>query len=198
MTGDPVPVSGVSPVIGGWTQTRPGYRILVTGGIRSGKSAQAEALLAQEPAVLYLASGPVPGPDDVDWNARVEAHRRRRPSSWVTEETTQVARALREATRPVLWDCVGTWLTAVLDETGAWDDRPGWRAGTAARVDELVEAWAGADAPVVAVTNEVGLSVIPATRAGRVFADQLGTVNVRLGQAADEVHLVVAGRVLRL
>ncbi len=48
------------------------------------------------------------------------------------------------------------------------------------------------------VTNEVGLGVVPAHRSGRLFRDLLGTVNQELGRACDEVHLVVAGRVLRL
>lgn len=173
-------------------------RILVTGGIRSGKSARAEELLRDEPQVTYLASGPVPGPDDTEWRHRVAAHRSRRPPTWTTVETTDVAAALRTATSPVLWDCVGTWLTAMLDITGAWQDRPGWEEDLTVRLGDVADAWAASATTVIAVTNEVGLSVVPATRAGRVFADRLGTVNQRLGQVADEVHLVIAGRVLRL
>ena len=62
---------------------------------------------------------------------------------------------------------------------------------------EVAEALAGTDHAVL-VTNEVGLGVVPAHRSGRVFRDLLGTVNQRLGAVCDEVHLVVAGRVLRL
>ena len=59
-------------------------------------------------------------------------------------------------------------------------------------------ALAAADRDVVLVTNEVGLGVVPAHRSGRVFRDLLGTLNQRVGRACDEVHLVVAGRTLRL
>ena len=62
----------------------------------------------------------------------------------------------------------------------------------------LVDALAATPADVVLVTNEVGLGVVPAYRSGRLFRDLLGTVNQRVAEACDEVHLVIAGRVLRL
>ncbi len=67
-----------------------------------------------------------------------------------------------------------------------------------ARVDEVVAALGECDHDVVVVTNEVGLGVVPEHRSGRLFRDLLGTVNQRVAAACDEVHLVVAGRVLRL
>ena len=76
-------------------------RILVTGGVRSGKSAYAERLLAGRTGVTYLATGPVPDPQtDPDWAARIEAHRSRRsPLGWTTVETADPARVLRAADR---------------------------------------------------------------------------------------------------
>jgi adenosylcobinamide kinase/adenosylcobinamide-phosphate guanylyltransferase len=165
-------------------------RILVTGGVRSGKSAHAEGLLAGRPAVTYLAPGPT-GEPDPEWAARIARHRERRPAHWTTVETTDVAAALGDG--PMLVDCLGTWLTAQLDACG-WD-----------RIDErftphleaLVAAVAAAD-DLVLVTNEVGLGVVPAHASGRLFRDLLGTVNQRVAAVCDEVHLVVAGRVLVL
>ncbi|MDN5761325.1 MAG: bifunctional adenosylcobinamide kinase/adenosylcobinamide-phosphate guanylyltransferase, partial [Microlunatus sp.] len=96
-------------------------RVLVTGGVRSGKSAYAERLLAGCANVTYLATGPVPDPDqDPEWAARIAAHRRRRPDGWRTVETVDPAQALRAADGPVLLDCLGTWLTACLDDLEAW------------------------------------------------------------------------------
>ena len=65
-------------------------------------------------------------------------------------------------------------------------------------MEAAVAALAAASGPVVLVTNEVGLGVVPEHRSGRLFRDLLGTVNQRLAAACDEVHLVVAGRVLVL
>lgn len=168
-------------------------RILVTGGVRSGKSSHAERLLAEAPAVRYVAPGPQR--DDADWAARIAAHRARRPPTWETVETHDLPQALAYD-GPVLVDCLGTWLTAALDERQAWEQ-------STERLETLVaelctEAIAAMRGDVVWVTNEVGLGVVPSHRSGRVFRDLLGTVNQRIGAACDEVHLVVAGRVLRL
>ncbi|HEY0952546.1 bifunctional adenosylcobinamide kinase/adenosylcobinamide-phosphate guanylyltransferase [Nocardioides sp.] len=172
-------------------------RVLVTGGVRSGKSRHAEELLRPEGSVTYVALGPVH--DDADWAARIAAHRARRPATWRTLETGDLAAALRTP-GPVLADCLGTWLTRVVDEAGLWDaDQDAVSAHVDRRVDEAVAALADRAAdPVVLVTNEVGLGVVPEHRSGRLFRDLLGGVNQRLGAACDEVHLVVAGRVLRL
>ena len=168
-------------------------KVLVTGGVLSGKSTHAEGLLADRPAVRYVAPGPAS--DDADWAARVAAHQLRRPPSWTTLETHDLAAALA-TDLPVLVDCLGTWLTAVVDDARLWDAP----AGTVLElVEERVAAALGAlGDDVVLVTNEVGLGVVPAHRSGRLFRDLLGTVNQRFAAACDEVHLVVAGRVLVL
>ncbi|SEC89548.1 adenosylcobinamide kinase /adenosylcobinamide-phosphate guanylyltransferase [Nocardioides exalbidus] len=174
-------------------------RILVTGGVRSGKSTHAEALLGDEPAT-YVAAGPSPDVEtDPDWAARIDAHRARRPDSWTTVESRDLAGAIRSAEVPVLIDCLGTWLTAVVDEAGAWEADNDVALGlVVGRADEVVDALHACEQDVVLVTNEVGLGVVPEHRSGRLFRDLLGTVNQRVAAACDEVHLVVAGRVLRL
>jgi adenosylcobinamide kinase / adenosylcobinamide-phosphate guanylyltransferase len=170
-------------------------KTLVTGGVRSGKSRHAESLLAGV-AATYVAPGPTV--DDEDWATRIAAHRARRPASWTTLETADLAVALTTP-GPILVDCLGTWLTAVLDAEGHWESPADVVTGY---VEALVaEAGAALNAhpgPVVLVTNEVGLGVVPVHRSGRLFRDLLGLVNQRFGAACDEVHLVVAGRVLRL
>lgn len=174
-------------------------RILVTGGVRSGKSTHAESLIGGAPAT-YVATGTVPErEDDPDWAARIDAHRARRPASWGTLETQDLAAVLTEAEDPLLIDCLGTWLTAVIDSADAWEhDADAVHELVLARTDEVVEALGRCEHDVVVVTNEVGLGVVPEHRSGRLFRDLLGTVNQRVAAACDEVHLVVAGRVLRL
>lgn len=174
-------------------------RILVTGGVRSGKSTHAESLIGGAPAT-YVATGAEPGrEDDPDWTARIAAHRDRRPESWSTLETQDLATAIRDAEDPVLIDCLGTWLTALIDAADAWEqDVDEVHQLVLTRTDEVVDALRACDEDVVVVTNEVGLGVVPEHRSGRLFRDLLGTVNQRVGAACDEVHLVVAGRVIRL
>ena len=184
-------------------------RVLVLGGSRSGKSAHAEHLLEGWDDVTYLATNRV---DDADaeWAARVAAHRSRRPAAWTTLETTMPAELVRGGA--VLVDSITTWVAALMDETGVWDAaEPGGAhaaRGTtdsgvalrrlAERCDALVNNWVMTPAHVVAVSDEVGLGVVPETRAGRLFRDTLGTVNQRLAATADEVWFVVAGLPQRL
>jgi len=170
-------------------------RILVTGGARSGKSAHAEALLADRDSVVYVAPGPVPTVDDPEWADRVALHQARRPDHWTTVESTDLGAAIPRA-GSVLVDCLGTWLTAQLDELGAWE-RNAWRPLFEERLATAVAAIAAAD-DLVVVTNEVGLGIVPEHASGRLFRDLLGTVNQAVGSVCDGVHLVVAGRVLRL
>ena len=175
-------------------------KILVTGGVRSGKSRYAESLLAGVTPVTYLAPGPVPDPaTDPEWVARVAAHQADRPPSGRTVETVDLAGAVQAAEGAVLIDCLGTWVTAVVDGLGTWDQpRATWRNRFDVHVDALVEAWRAHPGLAVAVTNEVGMGLVSEHRSGRVFTDLLGKVNQAVAATCDDVVLLVAGRTLHL
>ena len=173
-------------------------RVLVTGGIRSGKSRFAESLLAAEPQVSYVAPGPRPDPvTDPDWAARIALHRSRRPPGWQTVETVEVAAAVRSARDPVLLDDLGTWLTRSIDGVAGWE-RPLAEWSLADRFADLTAAVAATPVPVVIVTNEVGWGLVSEHRSGRIFTDLLGRLNQQVADVCDEVVLLVAGRPLRL
>jgi adenosylcobinamide kinase/adenosylcobinamide-phosphate guanylyltransferase len=185
-----------------WSTARPG-RTLVLGGAASGKSRAAEAMLAAEPEVEYAATGPDPDRTDSEWAAKVAAHRGRRPAGWRTVEAAGpgvLAARLRAGGPPLLVDSIGTWVAAVLDRAGAWDDPPGsgWSGRVEAEVAELVQAWRAAGRPVVAVGEEVGGGVVPATRSGRAFRQVVGELNRRLAEQSERTVLVVAGRTIVL
>lgn len=175
-------------------------RTLVTGGARSGKSLEAERRLDAFPDVLYVATGGGRG-DDPEWAARVAAHRERRPGSWRTAETCDLVPVLAEDGPPVLIDCLSLWLTDAMDKAGAWDDERWAAEGERAlreRVGELVAAVRETARTVVAVTNEVGSGVVPATASGRRFRDELGRLNAAFADECEHVLLVVAGQALVL
>lgn len=176
-----------------------GTRVLVTGGVRSGKSRHAEGLLADADAVTYVTPGyPVDADADPEWAARVAAHRLSRPTSWTTLETVDVAGALRSVDGPVLVDCLGTWVTRQVDAVG-WDGPSGRVAAVLAEATaELAGAVAAHAGPVVLVTNEVGWGLVSEHASGRLFADLLGRTNQAVGGVVDEVVLMVAGRPLRV
>jgi adenosylcobinamide kinase / adenosylcobinamide-phosphate guanylyltransferase len=175
-------------------------RTLVLGGARSGKSSHAERLLEGFPEVLYAATGGV-REDDAEWMQRVALHRERRPAGWRTAETCDLEPLLADTAdpAPLLVDCLSLWLTWVMDECGAWDDAVWFRGGESAvqaRTASLAAAWAATARTVVAVSNEVGLGVVPPTAAGRRFRDELGRLNMAVAEACESVLLVVAGQVL--
>ena len=165
------------------------------GGARSGKSLHAEGLLAAGPAT-YVATGRR-DPGDPEWEARIERHRVRRPPAWRTVEADPEV-VLREADAsdpPILVDDLATWLTGVLDDTGAWDGSVEPARKACAR---LVDAVAACPVELVLVSAEVGLGVIPETRSGRLFRDELGALNAAMAEHCTEVVLLVAGIPLRL
>ena len=171
---------------------------LVLGGVRSGKSRHAEALLRDRPRVRYVATAEPVDAGDAAWAARVSSHRDRRPGHWETVETLDLAEVIRSAEVPLLIDCLGVWLARTIDGLQGWEDEAATSHHLEEAVAELCSAWTSVRADVVAVTNEVGLGVVPATVSGRLFRDELGRLNNAVSAVSDRVHLVVAGRVLDL
>ncbi|MGI9064325.1 MAG: bifunctional adenosylcobinamide kinase/adenosylcobinamide-phosphate guanylyltransferase [Pseudonocardiaceae bacterium] len=172
-------------------------RTLLLGGARSGKSRHAEGLLADE-VVDYLATARH-DPGDAEWEERITGHLARRPASWRTVEPADLPAELRTARRcPVLVDDLGVWLTGELDDAGAWTDAEAAVPWVRSRAAELVEAVTACRTRLVVVSPEVGSGVVPATRAGRLFRDELGALNAAVAAACDEVLLLVAGLPLRL
>jgi histidinol-phosphate/aromatic aminotransferase/cobyric acid decarboxylase-like protein/adenosyl cobinamide kinase/adenosyl cobinamide phosphate guanylyltransferase len=177
-----------------------GRRVLVLGGSRSGKSRHAEQLLAGAASVTYVATAQG-DPADAEWTARIERHRTRRPAGWSTAETTDPAKLIHQAAAgALLIDSVTTWLAQVMDDCGCWSEvRPeDADQRLADALDTLIGAWAAAAVMVVAVSDEVGSGIVPATASGRRFRDALGELNQRLAASADEVWLVTAGIPRRL
>ena len=178
---------------------RPGRRVLVLGGARSGKSATAEGMLAGNGPVDYVVTGAPPGSGDAEWDARVAEHRRRRPPHWRTVETLALAEVLAAPDpAPVLVDCLTTWLARVMDECGAWDDAEGTAWALADRTERVLQAWRHTRRHVIAVSSEVGSGVVPGTASGRRFRDELGRLNARIAADSDEVWLCTAGIARRL
>lgn len=165
--------------------------VLVTGGARSGKSVLAEEMVAAQ-VVDYVATSQR-NPDDPEWEQRVLLHQQRRPASWRTLETLDIAGVLAlDDPTPVLVDCLAVWLARTFDEVGAWDGS-GWEAAYGERVDALVAAFATTQRFVVAVTNEVGSGIVPGDAGSRLYRDELGRLNARVARACDEVWLCTVG-----
>jgi adenosylcobinamide kinase / adenosylcobinamide-phosphate guanylyltransferase len=164
--------------------------VFLLGGARSGKSALAvELARAASPPVTVIATAEA---RDDEMAERIRLHQAQRPSEWtVVEEPLEleaaVGRAPVDATLVI--DCVSLWVANLLERGDAELEQ---RARAAA------ESAAAREPLTVAVSNEVGLGVVPATELGRRYRDILGRVNTIWAAAADRVSFVVAGRELRL
>lgn len=163
---------------------------LVLGGARSGKSTHAEKLAtgslfgaAPRPAV-YIATAQA---GDVEMATRIMAHRARRGGGWTTiEEPLKLAEALEAAAahgQPVLVDCLTLWLSNLMHVEADLDQA----------TDELIQTLGDHRTPVVFVSNEVGLGLVPETPLGRAFRDAQGRLNMRVAARADRVILMAAG-----
>ncbi|MBB3038924.1 bifunctional adenosylcobinamide kinase/adenosylcobinamide-phosphate guanylyltransferase [Hoyosella altamirensis] len=169
-------------------------RVLVLGGARSGKSGYSEELIAGQAnspdKVRYIATAPR-RVNDREWDERIAAHRARRAPQWHTVETADVAAELRrDRDAPTLVDDLGTWLTAQIDARQAWDSGP---TALDDVLDDLVSAVCLYEGPLVLVTPEVGMGIVPPTHSGRMFRDLIGVLNGRLAEKCEKVVVVIAG-----
>ena len=166
--------------------------VLVLGGARSGKSRLAASLAqASGLPVSVLVTGEAL---DDEMRARIGAHRAARPPEWETVEEPLALESAVEGVEPgrtLIVDCLSLWVSNLL---GAGADT----ASVTARSERGAAIAASRAGLTIAVSNEVGLGIVPATPLGRLYRDALGTVNRCWAAAAAETVLVVAGRVLRL
>lgn len=163
--------------------------ILITGGARSGKSVRAEArakAFAGKP--VYVATAEAL---DGEMRERIARHRDRRGAEWIEHETPLELVPALEATDgggARLVDCLTLWLSNLMHAERDWSK------DTA----ELAATLRTQKSPVVLVTNEVGLGIVPDNALARRFRDAAGIMNQMIAQAADEVELIVAGLPVRV
>jgi len=166
--------------------------ILVTGPSRSGKSEWAEHLAQQtSQPVIYIATGQE-NADDLEWQARLDRHRRRRPDHWQTVCVCQNLNAVLEDCPPsvcMLVDSLGGWVANCLDLS---DDL--WQA----QQRELLQILGDRPGSLILVGEETGWGVIPAYPLGRQFRDRLGSLIRHVGGHCQRVYLVTGGYALDL
>ena len=164
---------------------------LILGGARSGKSAYAEKLaeeLAQpsDRQVIYLATARVL---DNEIARRVKRHQQDRPGNWKTlEEPVKLADTLQKWASPrhiILVDCLTMWLNNLLAE-----NKPQQMQN---ELDKLLSQLATFDGPIIFVSNEVGMGIIPMGELTRQFVDEAGRLHQQLAKQVDQVILMVAG-----
>ena len=177
--------------------------VLVLGGARSGKSTFAERLAANSGrSVAFIATAT---DSDDEMRERIAHHRATRPTGWQTiEEALDIALAVQRAAAladVLLLDCITIWLANWMTQQEDTEHHALLLAGelqdnqALSVVDALLDAIASlpANKTLIAITNEVGLGIVPDYPLGRAYRDTLGYINQRLARAADRVYLMVAG-----
>ncbi|MGB3789522.1 MAG: bifunctional adenosylcobinamide kinase/adenosylcobinamide-phosphate guanylyltransferase [Phormidesmis sp.] len=175
---------------------------LITGPSRSGKSEWAEQLAAQsaernDRQIVYIATAQT-NSEDLEWQARIEKHRVRRPKSWEIEEVPVALvdavllrrdSAGRGSNYCLLIDSLGTWLANLIE----YDD-DSWELQQQALIKALMQT----EGDVILVAEETGWGVVPAYELGRRFRDRLGSLSRAIGQISTDVYLVTSGYAINL
>lgn len=159
---------------------------LILGGIKSGKSRLAESLATAVGGqdVLFIATATE---SDDEMRERINKHRNSRPAHWtVVEEPLAIAGVIHEQSHPcVVVDCLTLWLTNLLLCDDA-DQFPRQRS-------ELIAVLSQIKNPVIMVSNEVNMGVVPLGELSRRFCDEAGLLHQELAAICDNVVLTVAG-----
>lgn len=175
---------------------------LVIGGARSGKSTFAQEICTEQSIhVAYIACG-ISTDDDME--ARIQMHINQRPKTWKTIEKYSDFGELPKLndyinSDCILLDCITTMISnLMLDEdidydTCTMDVIYSIESSILKQIDTLLDTIAADSKHLVIVTNEVGLSVVPAYRLGNIFRDIAGRANAHIAKRADSVYMLVAG-----
>ena len=171
-----------------------GKCILLTGGVRSGKSRFALELAEKSGGpVLFVATAEA---RDEEMRRRITEHQKSRPPEWgLLEAATDVGRRINEeigSNRVVILDCATLLLNNVLEKCGT-DDETKAEVCVNREIKGLEDSITASEATFIIVTNEVGLGLVPNNPLGRFYRDLLGQVNQRLAKLADRVYLMVSG-----
>ncbi len=163
---------------------------LILGGARSGKSVYAEKLvLASQLRPIYIATGQA---RDDEMQDRIKHHKERRGPNWITiEEPLNLVGTLTKNTTPdniILVDCLTLWLSNLMMADKNIDTE----------ISALTALMPNLAGPVVFVSNEVGMGLVPETALGRNFRDHQGRLNQRIAQVANTVSFIAAGYPLSL
>lgn len=178
--------------------------ILITGGVRSGKSHFAQEF-AQKlgKTVLFVATAEA---GDEEMRQRIKEHRRSRPATWRTlEATTHIGNQISQnigTAQVVIIDCITLLISNVFGQclNGSDEQINATLAEemVTGEVKELLECIDHTNATFIIVTNEVGMGLVPTNKMGRLYRDLLGKANQLLAQCADEIYLMVAGLPLKI
>ncbi|MDS1003888.1 bifunctional adenosylcobinamide kinase/adenosylcobinamide-phosphate guanylyltransferase [Clostridium sporogenes] len=177
--------------------------VLITGGVRSGKSEFAESLLQNEDSVLYIATAKI---TDKEMERRIEKHKERRNSTWKTYEGYKDLRKIIKnyKEKNILLDCVTVMITNLMFhkeidyENIKEEELESILESIKKEFYDLILSVREENKNIILVTNEVGYSIVPAYKLGRIFRDFAGSINKFIASLSSDVYLVSCGIPLKI
>ena len=162
----------------------------ISGGQRSGKSEYAEkTALSLTETPTYLATSKV---WDEEYNKRINTHKGRRESGWITIEEEVLLSQIENNTDVILVDCITLWLTNIYDQH---------EYNAEESFEFAIKEWnklCAKDITLIVVSNEIGMGVVPMEKSTRAFVDMHGKMNQYIAKQAEKATLVVSGLPLTL
>ena len=165
--------------------------VLVTGGNRSGKSEFAESMalkISEKPSYIFTGINL-----DLEMNERIIKHKKRRKDKWNEFESyLNLVDVINQTDNkigiPRLVDCLTIWINNLIYEKLNLDQE----------IDKLIKCIKVQKSPLIMVTNEIGLGVIPDNKLSRDFLDVNGNLNKMIANIVDEVYVVISGIPLKI
>ncbi len=169
--------------------------ILITGGVRSGKSSFAEKLAAKlGEKIVFIATAQAL---DEEMEDRITQHRANRPFHWKTyEEPYQVAQVIQQvgqSTEVVLVDCLTLLISNLMQDYREGSSNEDLAHKIIRKIEKIIQESLKCQATIIIVSNEVGLGLVPANPMGRFFRDMLGKANQLIAAQSNRVYLMVSG-----
>tara|TARA_Y100000589_G_scaffold331678_1_gene386317 strand:- start:2087 stop:2614 length:528 start_codon:yes stop_codon:yes gene_type:complete len=162
--------------------------ILINGGTKSGKSKFAEYLAKKHKKIVYVALSE-DRPDDILWNKKVQAHKKRRPEHWLTIETNNFLKVLKEEREILLVDSIGGFVTCNLSKNN--DE---WNHLLLSLIKEIKKY----KNEIIIVCEQVGYGLVSEYEIGNKFIERMGEVLQEITLISNENWLTINGKVIRL
>ncbi|MDH5720520.1 MAG: bifunctional adenosylcobinamide kinase/adenosylcobinamide-phosphate guanylyltransferase [Spirochaetia bacterium] len=164
--------------------------IYIAGGARSGKSGYALTLASSYQNKIYIATAEA---CDNEMKQRIELHKAQRDKSYLTiEEPYRLGPVLlniQEQYDVVIIDCLTLWLSNLFVK----DEKE-----RAFEIDFFLKSLCSFSKPLIIISNELGMGIVPENKIARQFRDEMGTLNQKTAQKSGEAYFMVSGLPLKI
>ena len=162
--------------------------ILVSGGVKSGKSEFAEYLASKEKNVTYIALSEN-RPDDQTWKKKILIHQLRRPKTWQLIETENLIPIIKVDKGVLLIDSLGGFIVNSLKKK---EDE--WKNC----LNNLLYYLASYKSKIIIVGEQTGWGLVSEYEIGNIYTDRLGICLKEITKISKENWITINGKAIKL